>query len=257
VLIVVICIKPLAERYLVLPHRDFLALATLLFAAEAFYNKIARIFNWPSSESTGWLCFAVLLTALAFSAMCIIFESEKRMLTIDNELSTARKIQFSILPPPFQKNQDLIVAAAYYPMTAVAGDFYDYLIIDEQHCSFLVADVSGHGIPAALIASMVKIAIQSALNFAAEQAKILKHLGNIIGPQLQGHFVTAACLFIDLAKNKAFYSAAGHPPLFYIRTADISAKKTSRILYLELQKWIPDAAAQQDDYSWIIIDVKH
>jgi phosphoserine phosphatase RsbU/P len=43
-------------------------------------------------------------------------------------------------------------------MTSVAGDLYDYIIADEHHIGLLIADVSGHGVPAALIASMVKLA---------------------------------------------------------------------------------------------------
>jgi phosphoserine phosphatase RsbU/P len=51
-------------------------------------------------------------------------------------------------------------------MTAVAGDFYDFLAVDAYRTGFLVADVTGHGVPAALIASMVKVATQSVVPWA-------------------------------------------------------------------------------------------
>ena len=44
----------------------------------------------------------------------------------------------------------------YLPMTSVAGDFYDFLVLDEKHLGILIADVSGHGLPSALIASMLQ-----------------------------------------------------------------------------------------------------
>ena len=55
------------------------------------------------------------------------------------------------------------MGAAYRPMTAVAGDFYDFVAVDQKRLGCLVADVSGHGVPAALIASMIKVAMQSSV----------------------------------------------------------------------------------------------
>src|SRR5581483_3633362 len=79
--------------------------------------------------------------------------------TITKELETARKIQLSIMPHRVPVIRDLEIAARYVPMTQVAGDFYDFIVVDETHLGILVADVSGHGMPAALIASMLKIAL--------------------------------------------------------------------------------------------------
>ena len=69
----------------------------------------------------------------------------------------ARQIQSSILPQAMPRLARVTVAARYRPLAAVAGDFYDFLEIDERRLGVLLADVSGHGVPAALIASMVKV----------------------------------------------------------------------------------------------------
>jgi len=69
----------------------------------------------------------------------------------------AREIQLSILPFETPKIKVLEIAARYIPMSSVAGDFYDFIVVDEKHVGILVADVSGHGLPAALIASMLKV----------------------------------------------------------------------------------------------------
>jgi sigma-B regulation protein RsbU (phosphoserine phosphatase) len=98
-------------------------------------------------------------------------------------------------------------------MTAVAGDFYEFLPVDEYRAGFLVADVSGHGVPAALIASMIKVAVQSVAAFADDPSELLRRLRDVLSAQLQGQFVSAAYLWIDTQTRIARYSAAGHPPL--------------------------------------------
>ena len=98
-------------------------------------------------------------------------------------------------------------------MTAVAGDFYEFVPVHRNRVGFLVADVSGHGVPAALIAAMLKVAMQSVLSSADNPREVLCRLNCILSAQLRGQFVTAAYLWVDTENYKASYSAAGHPPL--------------------------------------------
>ena len=109
--------------------------------------------------------------------------------------------------------RNLRIAAVYEPMTAVAGDFYEYLPVDDDRAGFLVADVSGHGVPAALIAFMIKVAAQSVAGVAHDPAELMRRLREILSGQLQGQFVSAAYLWLDTQSHTAGYSAAGHPPL--------------------------------------------
>jgi serine phosphatase RsbU (regulator of sigma subunit) len=111
------------------------------------------------------------------------------------------------------------VAARYDPMTEVAGDFYDFLVVDKQRVGVLIADVSGHGVGAALVASMVKVAIAAQAEHASDPAKVVAGLNSVLSGKLQGQFVTAAYLFLDLEQGTATYSAAGHPPLLHYRAA--------------------------------------
>ena len=215
ILVIIVSIRKLSDKYLVLPNRGVLAAGTFIFAAEALYSNLSTLFGYRSMPILGWLGFAVLLFSLAYVAAKMIFANERRLLSIEAELETARQIQSSILPGTVPELDGLRVASAYYPMTAVAGDFYDFIQIDSQHAGFLVADVSGHGVPAALIASMIKVAMQSVLALADDPGKVLKRLGEILGNQLRGQFLTAAYLYIDSENRQARYSAAGHPPLLY------------------------------------------
>jgi phosphoserine phosphatase RsbU/P len=128
-------------------------------------------------------------------------------------LEIARQIQSSTLPQSVPTLAGLQIAARYVPMSAVAGDFYDFLCIDEKHVGILVADVTGHGVPAALIASMLKVVFAGQAAHAHDPARVLTGLNRALCGKFEEHFVTAAYLFVDLEKSSLHYSAAGHPPL--------------------------------------------
>jgi len=95
----------------------------------------------------------------------------------------------------------------------VAGDFYDFLQLDDRRLGVLVADVTGHGVPAALIASMLKVAFAAQERHAHDPALLLSQLNRSLCGKFEAHFVTAAYLFVDLENDLLRYSAAGHPPL--------------------------------------------
>jgi serine phosphatase RsbU (regulator of sigma subunit) len=107
----------------------------------------------------------------------------------------------------------LDIAARYIPMASVAGDFYDFIRGDDKHLGILVADVSGHGMPAALIASMLKIALAAQVAHSADPARVLLGLNQALCGKFQHHYVTAAYLFVDMEKRSLTYAGAGHPPL--------------------------------------------
>ena len=99
--------------------------------------------------------------SLAYVALGLVFANERRLLAVDNELEIARNIQIAILPRGVPPTRNLRMSATYRPMTAVAGDFYEFVPVDEARLGILVADVAGHGVPAALIASRAAAPILS------------------------------------------------------------------------------------------------
>jgi serine phosphatase RsbU (regulator of sigma subunit) len=136
-----------------------------------------------------------------------------QLFTIQKELETARQIQLSILPHQIPQIEGLDIAARYIPMTSVAGDFYDFIVVDDKHVGILVADVSGHGMPAALIASMLKIALAAEVSHAAHPEQVLLGLNQALCGKFQHHYVTAAYTYFDMEKGTLTYAGAGHPPL--------------------------------------------
>lgn len=149
----------------------------------------------------------------------------RQLLNINNELEMAREIQLSILPHEIPKIRGLEIAARYIPMSLVAGDFYDFIIVDDKRLGILVADVSGHGLPAALIASMLKVALAAQSPHAFDPARVLSGLNQTLCGKFRNHFVTAAYLFVDTEKSCIKYAGAGHPPLLLWRESSMTASE--------------------------------
>ena len=220
VLTTVVAVPRLSRKFMVLPNRGVLAAGTLVFSIEALMANVAHPLHLPTLHILDSLGFAAFLVSLLYVAVQRIFASEHRLLAIESELEIARQLQFSILPTSIPEVSNMRIAASYLPMTAVAGDFYEFLPVDQHRAGFLIADVSGHGVPAALIASMIKVAAQSVTAWANDPAEVLRRLGTILSGQLRGQFVSAAYLWVDTESCQARYSAAGHPPLLCWRAAD-------------------------------------
>ena len=169
------------------------------------------------------LGFAALLSSLAYVDLQRVYANERRLSMIENELAIARQLQFSILPTTKPELCKLRIAAAYEPMTAVAGDFYEFLTLDEHRIGFLVTDVSGHGVPAALIASMIKVAVQSVASQAANPPELLRQLRDVLSQDNCGassslpHTSGSTPKLVRLA-----IPPQGHPPLLYWCDADRS-----------------------------------
>ena len=204
---------PKFSKFLVIPEYRILTAATLIFALEVLYTNFSSVLHYRVLPLVASLGFAALLFSLGYVALEILFTNERRLLLIETELETARQIQTSILPARVPELESLRVAASYLPMTSVAGDFYQFLRSDNNHLGILVADVAGHGVPAALISSMIKVAVQSVTNFAHDPPQLLGALNRILSSEAHGQFASAAYLWIDTKNRNALYSAAGHPPL--------------------------------------------
>jgi len=230
-MVIILTLPGLSRKFFVLPNRGVLAAGTIFFAVEALFVNLARPFGYQPPSIWGDLGFAALLFSLGYVALQRVFANERRLLSIENELAIAHRIQTSILPGASPELSNLRISAAYRPMTAVAGDFYDFIPVDENRVGVLVADVSGHGVPAALVAGMIKIALQSILPSAHDPREIMRGLNRVLSGQLHDQFVTASYLWIDTENRIARYSAAGHPPLLWWRGDKLERVESNGLLF--------------------------
>src|SRR6516165_3143065 len=143
----------------------------------------------------------------------------RQLMAINSDLEMARQIQLAILPRETPKIQGLDIAARYIPMSSVAGDFYDFIVVDERHVGILIADVFGHGLPSALIASMLQSAFAAQSAHASDPVRVLSELNRALFGKFRSHFVTAAYLFLDLEKRAVNYAGAGHPPVLWRKSS--------------------------------------
>jgi phosphoserine phosphatase RsbU/P len=231
VLAAVVTIPALAARYLALPGRGVLAFGILTFTVEALYSSLAQNLGVRSIRILDHAGFAVLLFSFGYVALRRVFANERRLLSIESELAVAREIQTSILPSAIPEIDRLAISAAYLPMTAVAGDFYEFIPVDRNRIGIVVADVSGHGVPAALIASMIKVAVQSIIPCADDPASVLRALNRLLSGLLRGQFVSMAYLWLDTEKGRAAYAAAGHPPLLLWRRNQLQRIESNGLLF--------------------------
>lgn len=166
--------------------------------------------------------FAVLLACLGYVAARRTLQRDRAYSEIQQELELARRMQLSLLPASFPSSRSFSVAAKYVPMTSVAGDLYDFLLADDQHAGLLIADVSGHGVPAALIASMVKMAATSQRAHAADPAALMTGMNSALCGSMQGQYATAAYVYLDAGAQELHYSAAGHPAMLLLRDGTVT-----------------------------------
>jgi phosphoserine phosphatase RsbU/P len=185
----------------------------LLFGAGAAYETLG---GTVPVEAVAMLVFVASLGYLVAERM---LDGERRLVAVSRELELARQIQQSILPRTVPRVAGLRLAACCLPMSDVAGDFYDLVPWRPGSLALVVADVSGHGVPAALVASMVKVA------FAAEADRLdapgiaLTNMNRTLCGRFEGAYVTACCALVDTAGGRVRYARAGHPPPL-LRRAD-------------------------------------
>jgi phosphoserine phosphatase RsbU/P len=136
--------------------------------------------------------------------------NREHLLHVEKELGDARAFQQSVLPPGFGKVGGISVCARYIPCSELAGDFYDYVALSPDGAAILVADVSGHGVSAAMLTGIVKSAFHSASSELYEPARVVERVANGIRPFGHHHFITLICTRVR--NGSLDFVNAGHPP---------------------------------------------
>ena len=137
---------------------------------------------------------------------------------INSELSIAKSIQASSLPnifPPFPDKSEFDIYASMTPAKEVGGDFYDFYFISEDSVMFLIADVSGKGVPAALFMMTVKTLINNLSQIGYSPKELIKIVNKkICETNKQGLFVTLLTGIVNIQNGKLTLVNCGHnPPL--------------------------------------------
>ena len=133
---------------------------------------------------------------------------------IEAELDMASQIQYSQLPrlfPPFPNRKEFSLYASMDPAKEVGGDFYDFFMIDEDHLGLVMADVSGKGVPAALLMMVSRVLIKSGLQNGKGPAEALESANNQLCESNDAEFfITVWCAVLEISTGKGIAANAGH-----------------------------------------------
>lgn len=164
----------------------------------------------------------IFIGSLAYIAVARFFSGQRQLIALEQEMEAARQIQASILPGQLPSVHGVELAVRYVPLAAVAGDFYDVVRVEDGGIAVLVADVSGHGVPAALIASMVKVAFVAETSRTSDPGAVLQGMNATLCGMFERAYVTAVCATIVPRGGTIRYAIAGHPPpLLISRRGDV------------------------------------
>lgn len=146
-------------------------------------------------------------------------EDEARQHTLLRQtLDTAQKIQSALLPAALPAIPEYEVAAWWQPAEFVSGDYYDWLPLDSGAWSFVLGDVSGHGLPAALLMTSVRAMSRVLSQTEADPRAFVEILRESIEPDLStGRFVTLLCVTLNPRLHQVRMWNAGHGPAFLVR----------------------------------------
>jgi len=137
---------------------------------------------------------------------------------IHNELAMAQKIQEAIIPKELPSSRSINLCGIYVPMEDLGGDYYDVFNIDDRYIALVIADVCGHGVPAALITTMAKVSFKNNSSVNREPGEVVKlvneELVNIIGEK---EYLTAFYCIVDTKDWSLSYTNAGHNNMYLFR----------------------------------------
>ena len=197
-------------------ERRVLVMGFTVFMLGSLHDILAGPVLLPWTVQLGNSGLSILILSLGYVTAQQFFSAQRELATMEYELQTASAIQSSLLPQGAPSVPGLDIVVRYEPMRTVGGDMYDFLF-DGSHIGVLVADVTGHGVPAALIAVMAKVAFSSQAAAAAKPGRLIAGMNRALCGQFQAKFVTATYMHIDPASHLVRYTNAGHPPPFLWR----------------------------------------
>lgn len=154
----------------------------------------------------------------AMEKVAMLFQIEFAHNKMLDELEQARVTQLALLPQEMPKMSGIKLAAKYVPMAQIGGDFYDILTIKKETFGIFIADVTGHGVSAALLSFLISGLFRNLAPEIASPAITLKTLDKALYQKMpDGKFATAFYCVYDAANQTLTYASAGHPPCYVVR----------------------------------------
>ncbi len=190
------------------------AMTGILIQGFAIYAGVSRSLIWPVIWPKGVVLFPIVLL-LYYIGYCLqnaMLTSEFiRKTQLESDLVAARQIQQTLQPTTFDELPGYDVEAFYKPLRAVGGDYFDVIDLPANRTLFAVADVSGKGMPAALLAANIQALVRGISDIAADPATLAAQINNhLCRYSPDNRFATAVFIVLDRDSGKLVYVNAGH-----------------------------------------------
>jgi len=154
------------------------------------------------------------------------------------QMDKARRIQRHLLPE-YDGIRGFQVAELFEPAEEVGGDYYDVIPLEDDRFLLCIADVSGHGVPAAMAATVIKSLVLESVQFSQSPAEILARINRRYTEVIMvGHFATMVVLVLDVENGSLAYANAGHEPPFIQRPGQAAERLTVGDLVLGVDETV-------------------
>jgi len=254
ILVILIIVVLGFNRYLArgrpTPEGRIIEIGLFVFILAVLYNNLVSDDFFPKGTTVEQIAFLFFVCCMIYAAIQRSTNTEREYHAILHDLETARQIQLAILPQSLPVSSSCTIFPTYIPMTQIGGDFYTFHQVDDKHLGILVADISGHGIPAALLASMIKVAFNSLVAHADRPALLLESVNQALTGQMDNEFITTAYLWFNFADMTIHHASAGHPAPILIRNGKADDKSF-------IAKGIPIGIYENTTYNNETIEISH
>lgn len=172
------------------------------------------------------------ISSLTEQLMKVNEDLRRKQILLENDLKAAAEIQKSFLPPEPPESKAIEVAWQFQPCDAVGGDILNIFRLDEDHYGFYVLDVSGHGVPAAMVTASVHQQLHLSTGMILKKStntpphyeivspsKVLTNLDKNYPLDRFDRYFTISYMILNTRNGQILYSSAGHPPPLLLRTS--------------------------------------
>lgn len=152
----------------------------------------------------------------------LLKQIEAKNRQIQKELEFARRIQKTLVPNSIS-TEKVDIEVSYLPASYIGGDYAKFHFLDKDRLVFMISDVTGHGVSAALLVNRIHAEFERLAKEGKEPGKLLSELDDFIKGDFEGTdmYLSAFCGLLDFRKMRMVYSNHGHPPqcLYHVKGA--------------------------------------
>jgi|SRR5688572_325301 len=189
-------------------------------------DEVIGVFDLESDQFNAYSEDDLDVLMLLASQVAIIIEKvmlheqliEKKRL--EGQLETARQVQLELLPPHDPELPGYDISAYNFPTEEVSGDYYDWVKIFDDQIGIVIADVSGKGVPAAILMAFLRASLRAATHIGYATHISMAKVNYLLWESIErNQFVTAFYGVLDALKGTLAYSNAGHNPALLLNAA--------------------------------------